>query len=332
MRRALVVGCGTFDDPELAASPHAEADAQDVHAQLIDPDLGEFAPDSPLLLNPSKAELRSAVTSFMESMEAGDVFVFFLAGHAGTLASREWFYLCRDTKSGKLTLTAFAWEDFQGFLKKCPAQGILIVDTCYSRAIIERKKTLGACGAPDSADFQNFDAGTSFLFSSGPDDLALEGEGHGMLTSWLLRGLSEGAGLPSENAFVSPADLFLWMQRRLRRAGLSQKLWPQFRNSGNVEGLYLARNPKHGMDHNDGARWSDEQGIDIETSNLVARLGLSRDSAAAQHERLRRVAEQLSSTHARPWSGTSSSSTSAGMGFLTRAGYTSRSKTLAAMP
>lgn len=92
-RIALVVGVGAYDSADVQTLPNAANDARAVHAKL-----GELGFSSVLLENPTRRELRVALSEVFDRRKrvAAETVLVFFAGH-GVQFQNEGFLLARDS-------------------------------------------------------------------------------------------------------------------------------------------------------------------------------------------------------------------------------------------
>ncbi len=92
-RIALVVGVAAYDNPDIAPLPNALNDARAIHTKL-----GELGFDSVLVENPTRRELRAALSQLFSRRQrsAADVVLVFFAGH-GVQYQHEGLLLARDS-------------------------------------------------------------------------------------------------------------------------------------------------------------------------------------------------------------------------------------------
>jgi len=277
VRRAFVVGCGAFDSGVIEPLPYARCDAEEFYKLATDPRLGDWSAESVLLVDPGRRELRAALGEFLRKLAPGDEFMLYLAGHASRLRSGQWAFLCRDSVPGDLTLTSFPYSDLRKLILDCSqARGILVFDTCFARSA-RALREFQSRGAESELRLETPREGFVTLWACGASELTFEKDGHGLLTGWLIEAIRVGAGLDPSNEVVLPAEALHWIKGRLKQSGMAENLWPSLRTSGDVAGLYLARNPRH----EPGARPQAEAGLPERakalqeaTTSLVARFGL----------------------------------------------------------
>jgi len=139
-RVALVVGVGTFDDPEWRPLRYPDADAAALAAVLGDPERGAFDEVEVLSGGPTRAELRAALRRLAErSRDERDTVVVYVSSH-GTLARDEAgqlrrYLVARDTRVADVPGTALSMDDLKAeFDRLRSRRKALVLATCHSGA------------------------------------------------------------------------------------------------------------------------------------------------------------------------------------------------------
>ena len=193
MRRAFVVGSSTFSDTTYRALPLASRDALSFHHLALDTSLIN-APESILLLDPIRSQLFQAFGDFLSTLGEND-FILYFAGHAARLANGSWVFICADTKHDELSLTGFLYRDLLSLLRQYERnRGLLILDTCFAGSASALRAKLNARSGIDSIIPELSREGLVTIWACGAEELSFEGEGHSLMSGWLLKAIRTGAG------------------------------------------------------------------------------------------------------------------------------------------
>lgn len=219
MKRYVAFMVGIDEYSHLERLFGATNDAQKLWEQLTDSEIGIFDADcSRLILNPTKDYLENEIASFIDTVEPGDVFLFYFAGHAAAIGSR--LYLA--TKDTRLlrskylnSATALPFSTIEDLMRFLPSASIVtILDACQSGALIEEQEmNIGmdelraALNSSGSNMHKVIGHGYQYLLACRPHQRAEEklnkNAWHGLLTTSILKALSSGANTPSSEEFLS---------------------------------------------------------------------------------------------------------------------------------
>jgi hypothetical protein len=133
-RYALVIGVGTFDDPQLAPLPQAEADADRMHCFLSDPSRGSVAQSNiTVLKSPTLNDVKEALDDILFRAGNADrgLAILYFATHAGILGRQGVQLMTRDSDLNRRTKTSLSTKEIADFIGEYrPASTILILDVC----------------------------------------------------------------------------------------------------------------------------------------------------------------------------------------------------------
>jgi len=166
---ALVIGIGTFRDPQIPHLRYAAKDAQDFSAALLDPKHGNFSPANVTLLTDEKAT-RAAILNSMQQLflqaHEDDLVVLYVSSH-GSPGKKEMglagvgYIVTYDTTVKNIWLDSLDYEEFGKNVSLIRARRkVTFLDTCYSGQVKPGEKAL-------SLDAAGVDEKTARFFLSG---------------------------------------------------------------------------------------------------------------------------------------------------------------------
>lgn len=180
-RALIAIGCDAYD--HLDPLSGAEADARDVFATLMQPEVGDYdAARSRLLLSPTLQQIRDALTVVLFEGGPLDTLTLTFAGH-GAVGAGSFYMASRDSKLHSLSATALSLADLLRMVAEAtPKQSYLFIDACQSGGLIAdlnvilKSEVMGEFGTP----------GVTLVASAAANQLAYEEGGHGIGTTALL--------------------------------------------------------------------------------------------------------------------------------------------------
>ncbi len=199
-RLGLVIGIDAYGDdsgiPRLSA---AVADARAIHAVMIDPECGRFAPELTTVLTDAQATdsaIRVALERLRKSATRDDEVWFFYAGHA-VLVDGEHRLLPANAQSEFLDATTVHFAEL--FRKIQCRRKIVFLDCCHAGAADANTRHVHDV----EEVFKSYQASGTITYCSSEGDqksVELEEVGHGAFTYWLERGLrgeadADGSGV-----------------------------------------------------------------------------------------------------------------------------------------
>jgi hypothetical protein len=211
---------------------YADRDATSVLEFLKSPAGGGVADQDALLLLNEEATtqtIRHALFSFLTKPQEQDTVVIYIAGHGAPdpLDPRNLYLLTADSKPDDMGGTAFPmWQLQDVFDRVLKAKRVLtFADTCHS---------YGFSGARASADSRRANnlvnqylqryaskGQRAVITASDISESSFEdskwGDGHGVFTYFLLRGLNGEADL-NHDGVVTAGELFAYLQQAVRQA------------------------------------------------------------------------------------------------------------------
>jgi uncharacterized caspase-like protein len=218
-RWALVIGIGSFTDPNIQPLKYTANDAQSFQDALLDPKIGNFPPDHVhSLLNDQATtkNIKMQLNWLARSAGPDDLVVVYVATHG---SSRDLdtvgvnYIITHDTEIGanidpdSLYATALPMVDIANAIATRVKAGraAIFLDTCYSgnAAVQDPKDTkLIAPGIKNSAPSQKMldhikqGSGRMVFAASGTDQESLESDTlqHGFFTYFLVQALQQDGG------------------------------------------------------------------------------------------------------------------------------------------
>ncbi|MBQ7188205.1 MAG: caspase family protein [Kiritimatiellae bacterium] len=187
-RKALFVGVNEYQDERIENLRYAVGDASEIQAQFK---MSGF--ETRLLPNPSRGEVEKWVEAMTSGLEAGDVFVFYFAGHGFTSpGGSDELLFCRDDKYANLQYSraGIPFSMLRDLTLRNGQSSIFILDACRSNFFSgQRGKAKPRDLAPMSAMMGNPGSsrrrGAYAIWrscGSGQSALELESLGHGIFT------------------------------------------------------------------------------------------------------------------------------------------------------
>jgi len=150
-------------------------------------------------LSDSKAtatNIRDAVARVSTTIQPGDTFVLYLAGH-GISVDGEYYFIpweAEYTNQTDLLAKSMNREAIQGLLKKIHTnKSVVILDTCGAGAYLEGRAT--SVGEKAAMEKLATMSGRAVIAASNSDEMAMDGyQNHGVFTYALLQGLRAADG------------------------------------------------------------------------------------------------------------------------------------------
>ncbi|WP_372668836.1 caspase family protein [Amycolatopsis kentuckyensis] len=234
--KAILIGAAQYDDPALAEIAQARANAVDLAAILVDPELGGFLPDNVrTMVNPRHRE-DAGLDIARWCRTAEDVLVVYYAGHGLVDVDGELLLATSDTIETEKEYRSLRAEMLRRAVNQSDAKiKIVILDCCYSGRILGRAMANEASGVLEQIDT----TGTCGL-ASAPRHLAslfVEGERHTVFSGELIAVLREG--LPGEGGLLSLSAVYRELRGRMRKR---QHPEPKIVHSDSVSDFALVRN------------------------------------------------------------------------------------------
>lgn len=233
---AVVVGISKYKDSHIAGLRYASADAQAFYDWLISPQGGRYAPAQVRLLLDSEAtaqNIRNTLFNWLKQALEEDMVTIYFAGHGSPEAPdslNNLFLLPFDVNYTDIASTGFPMWDIETALKRFikAKKVVVIADACHSGGVgqsfdIARRGSRSIEINPIGAGLQNLSqAGDGIAVISASDDKQFSqegqqwGNGHGVFTYFLLRGLQGDADY-NKDGRVTLGELIPYLSEKVRR-------------------------------------------------------------------------------------------------------------------
>ncbi len=190
-RVALVVGVGAYTSVNPLTNPAKDA-------KLIAPLLRQLGFETVLVLDPTRAELATAVSDFSERVEGAAVALFYFAGHGMQIDGHN-YLLPKDARVERRADLDFAVMDLRTVLKHMEAPNrvnLVFLDACRDNPGLSRSLatwTGGRSAAASRGLAREDRAGQGMLiaYATAPGEIAADGEGaNSPFTAALARNLA----------------------------------------------------------------------------------------------------------------------------------------------
>jgi uncharacterized caspase-like protein len=231
---AVVIGISQYDHfgQSISNLKYADRDAQSFLEFLKTPAGGGLTDDAvTLLLNEqaTTANIRHALFTFLTAAQPQDTVVIYIAGHGAPDPHdpRNLYLITADTKPDDMGGTAFPmWQMQDVFERVLKANKVITVaDTCHSYGFSgARAEEAGAKGSNLINQYMERYASkgqraviTASDISESSYEDAQWGDGHGVFTYFLLRGLN-GEADKNHDGVVTAGELFAYLQGAVPKA------------------------------------------------------------------------------------------------------------------
>jgi hypothetical protein len=231
---AVVIGISHYakGDGQINDLKYADRDAQSVLDFLKSPEGGGVADQDALLLlngDATTQNIRHALFTFLTRPQEQDTVVIYIAGHGAPdpLDPRNLYLITADTKPDDMGGTAFPmWQLQDVFERVLKAKRVItLADTCHSYGFSGLRAGTGQQRANNlinqylqryaSKDQRAVITASDISESSFED--AKWGDGHGVFTYYLLRGL-KGEADKNHDGIVTAGEIFAYLQQSVRAA------------------------------------------------------------------------------------------------------------------
>ena len=236
-RWAVVIGISDYADSRIPSLRYGERDAKEFCNWLVSPKGGRYAFSRVRLLlgkDATGTEIKSALFEWLKKTIEEDMVIIYFAGHGSSDSPdspENLFLLPYDTDYAAIGSTGFPMWDIETALKRYikAKKVVVITDACHSGGVgqsfdISRRSNRGMKKNPISTGFHSLSkVGDGVCVISATDDKQMSqegkqwGEGHGVFTYFLLKGL-RGKADTSQDGTVSLGELTLYLSQEVRRA------------------------------------------------------------------------------------------------------------------
>ncbi|MEV0569150.1 NaeI family type II restriction endonuclease [Dactylosporangium sp. NPDC050588] len=229
-RIAVVIGTSTYADSELPPLPGAVADVSAIAEVLRDPSIGNY--DVTVLLDRDERTIRQTLDDVLTGSGPDDQVLVYVTGH-GMLEPRGHLYLATtDTRRDRLLATAIDSQWIMDLLDHSRArQQVLLIDTCFSGAMADRRNTVPDVRDPLAPDVRRAvltaTQGTQYAWQTTGEDGR---PGMSAFTAAVVKGLSTGDADADGDGVITINDVYEYVYHEMARAGVQST--PALRSSG----------------------------------------------------------------------------------------------------
>jgi uncharacterized caspase-like protein len=233
---AVVVGISKYKDSRIAGLRYASADARAFHDWLVSQQGGGYAPSQVRLLLDSEAtaqNIRNALFNWLKQALEEDMVTIYFAGHGSPESPdslNNLFLLPFDVNYTDIATTGFPMWDIETALKRFikAKKVVVIADACHSGGVgqsfdIARRGNRSIEINPISSGLQNLSQvgdGVAVISASDDKQFSQEGQqwgnGHGVFTYYLLRGLNGDADY-NKDGHITLGELIPYLSEKVRR-------------------------------------------------------------------------------------------------------------------
>ena len=237
-RLALVVGCGSYDDPSLQALEATLTDVGAIEAVLKDENVCRFTSYNSII-NGSKSAGEREVHRFLKSAPFDSLLLLYFTGHGIKDEQGSLYFAQKDTESELLESTAVSADFIRRQMDACPSnRKVLLLDCCFAGAFPK-----GAKAGRGVVDIEDQFAGEvrkgrgffvisatgefQFAYSAGNQLEAISDKPEpSVFTKHLVHGLSTGEADTDNNGLIKVNELFDYLQRKVgaERPGQTPKM------------------------------------------------------------------------------------------------------------
>ncbi|MFD5598119.1 PQQ-binding-like beta-propeller repeat protein [Streptomyces griseorubiginosus] len=223
-RRALLIGTGTYDHPELSKLLSPEADCAGLTEVLRDPEIGQFEVQQ--LVDADRPMLERAIEEFFLTARRDDVCLLYFSCHGVRNRSDKLYFAVRNTDPERPAHSAISASFVHDMMDECRARSVVVVvDCCYSGLFIP-----GAKGS-ESAGFEEVLAGHGRVIVTAGTRMQRAWEGDhsdaekpalSRFTSAIVEGLRSGDADLNGDGLVTLQELFKYTSERLHLEEVEQ--------------------------------------------------------------------------------------------------------------
>jgi uncharacterized caspase-like protein len=234
---AVVIGIDQYDDVLIPNLHFARADAEAIHAALVDPEVGRFHPDNVTLLVDQgatrKAILSAIGTRLPRHAQPEDTVVIYFAGHGAPEIDKRprkssdgmrKFLIPRDAEIDDLFATAIPMDVVQEMFARIDSRSLVFfLDACYSgnaggRTFVRPGASTRAAGLTYDFLEELSGKGKCVITSCDESEVSIEPNdlGHGLFTHFLVQGM-RGAADKNGSGAVDLDELYDYVCDKVSR-------------------------------------------------------------------------------------------------------------------
>ncbi|HVT14390.1 MAG TPA: DnaJ C-terminal domain-containing protein [Fimbriimonadaceae bacterium] len=238
-RLALVVGCGSYDDPSLEALQATLTDVGAIEAVLKDERICRFS-SCKAIVDQSKAVVEREVHRFLKAAPFDSLVLLYFTGHGIKDENGALYFAQKDTESELLESTAVSADFIRRQMDACTSgRKVLLLDCCFAGAFprgskagrgavdiegqfageIRRGRGFFVISATGEFQYAYSSAGTHVEPISGAPQPSV-------FTRHLVHGLQTGEADTDDNGLIKVGELFDYLQKKVgaERPGQTPKM------------------------------------------------------------------------------------------------------------
>jgi hypothetical protein len=239
-RRALLVGNGTYTDPNIPPLAAPAFDVASFERVLSDPHVGGYAVD--VLLDRPLAEVRRAVELFYSKATSDDVLLLYFSGHGVSVDGAGLYFPVADTQTDLFQSTSLDASFINNQIRQSACRkNVVLLDCCHAGAFSEgpRRASLSHEFAGDGRAVLSAARSEQLAWESGPGP---GGQPGSFFTLTVVEGLATGAADPHGSGSVTVDDLYEYVRDRVVEQSAGQQVPVKIENI--TERLVVADNHK----------------------------------------------------------------------------------------
>ncbi|RAO14349.1 putative WD repeat-containing protein [Micromonospora noduli] len=248
-RLALLIANDRYIDESLADLYAPREEARDLQSLLANKDIGAFD-QTVLLENESKSSVERTMETILRGAGPDDLILLYFSGHGIRQGPKGRFYLAvANTEARHLSSTAISASFVHELLDESPAaSSIILLDCCYSGAF-ERSKSpaeLNLDGELKAGDGRYVITATNSVERAGDGQPATAAtpRQRSAFTDTVIQGLSTGAADLTGRGWITPEDLWRYVQSELPKRTTEQSPC-QFGRASREVHIALSRETHH---------------------------------------------------------------------------------------
>ncbi|MFI0444577.1 AAA domain-containing protein [Actinomadura sp. 6N118] len=228
-RKALLIGIENYEDARFASLPSVRADVWQMQQILEHRNIGAFM-SVRAVCDLTADDMRYEISEFLDDCGEDELALLYASGHGTRLvqAGGEFHFVAKDTDSEHVADTGVSAGFVNELLEQCAApQKVVLIDTCRSGGFAVGLRTADR-SAKSSEESPLTSRGVYVLSSSRAGENSYagldtpEGAEPSAFTAELVEALRTGKVGRDGTGEVSVADLFEYVNRRMRANGAKQ--------------------------------------------------------------------------------------------------------------